>query len=615
MPLFPTKYATDSRVNERMLAFYRERASGGAAMIVLDCLCLDYPSLYKGKNQLRVDEPSYIEGIRRLLDIIHNKGAKAFMHLNYPKERIFDKKVKGAKQKGGKWVQPLANNMDTDEVYAAIDKMAEGASKSREIGYDGVEVQAGYGDLVAQLLSPLSNRRTDEFGGPPENRARFLIELIRRVKQKAGRDYPVMIKLVCDEYVPGGITIEQSAESAKMTESAGADAILANAGNKDTKRITIPPHSAEPGPLVHLANAIKKSVKLPVIAIGKINSPELAERVISEGHADFVAMARALVADPYFPVKAKEGRRNEIRGCIYCLEDCAKSGVPGLGRSCTVNPFAGQEYMMDVKPAEKKKRISVIGGGPAGMQAAVILKQRGHDVTLYEKQDYTGGQFRFADKAPCKGEVSELLRYLNYMMSKENVNVITGKEISVDNIASDNPDAVIIATGSIPRRPDIEGIALPFVYDFLSIYEKMPDLGKHAVIIGGGDIGCETADMIASEGRKITVIEILPDILSNTKTIAREDLMIRLKKKNIQFMTETEVLSIKEGRVLIRDREGGQSTVQADSVIYAIGSKSENSLLPALKGIVPEVCVIGDAAEPGNAGNALRSAVKVAVGV
>jgi len=179
MPLYPTKYSTDSRVNERMLAFYRERAKGGVSMIVLDGFCLDYPSLYKGKNELRADGPSHIDGIQKLLGVVHDEGAKAFMHLNYPKERMFDMQAAGAKQKGDKWVQPLANNMTSGEAYTIIDTMAKGASKAKELGYDGVEIQASYGDLISQLLSPLTNCRTDEFGGTPENRARFLIDLIK----------------------------------------------------------------------------------------------------------------------------------------------------------------------------------------------------------------------------------------------------------------------------------------------------------------------------------------------------------------------------------------------------------------------------------------------------
>ena len=613
MPLYPTKYSQDSRVNERMLAFYRERARGGAAMIVLDCPCLDYPALYKGKNELRMDEPSYVEGIQKLLSVIHDEGAKAFMHLNHPAERFFDKQIEGAKQKGEKWVQPLANYMTAVEARSIIDIMAKGASKAREIGYDGVDVQASYGDLISQLLSPLLNKRKDEFGSSLENRARFLVELIKKIKQEAGNDFPVLIKLVCDEYVPGGITIKDSAEIAKMLASAGADAILANAGNKATKQMTIPSHYTEAGALVNLACEIKKTVDIPVIAIGKINTPELADRIIAEGKADFVAMARALVADPYLPKKALGGRREEIRVCIYCLQDCAQSGVPGLGRACSVNPFAGQEHIMQIKPAEKKKKVVIIGGGPAGMQAAILAGRRGHQVTLYEKSNSLGGQFRLASKAPFKDEVAELLRYLNYMLSKTNVKVVMNKETSINDIIAENPDAVILATGSLSRVPDIPGVNLPFVYDVRQVYEKIPEPGKHIVILGGGEIGCETADMLSAENREITVIEILPAVLSKMKDIPREDLLRRLKEKKVKILTETEAVSIEQGKAQIKDKEGNRSFLQADSVIVSIGTVPENSLLPSLKEKVPEIYVTGDAAEPGNVGNALRSAAKVAL--
>jgi 2,4-dienoyl-CoA reductase-like NADH-dependent reductase (Old Yellow Enzyme family)/thioredoxin reductase len=613
MPLYPTKYSQDSRVNERMLAFYRERAKGGVAMIVLDGFCLDYPGLYKGKNELRADEPSYIDGIRKLLGVIHDEGCKAFMHLNYPKERFFDKQVPGAKQKGDKWVQPLANYITAEEARSVIGTMANGAVKAKEIGYDGVEIQASYGDLISQLLSPLSNKRTDEFGGRLENRARFLIESLKKIKQEAGHDFPVMIKLVCDEYVPGGITVEDSKETVKILASAGADAILANAGNKATKNKTIPSHYTEAGALVNIAAEIKKSVDIPVIAIGKINTPELAEQIIAEGKADFVAMARALVADPYLPEKAFEGKREEIRGCIYCLQDCAQSGVPGLGRACTVNPFAGREYSMKIRPAEKKKKIVIIGGGPAGMQAAILASRRGHHVTLFEKQNALGGQFRLADKAPHKSEVAELLRYLEYMLSRSNVKVVMSTKVGFNDVINEDPDAVIIATGSSPRKPDIAGTEQTFVYDVRQIYERMPELGKHIVILGGGDIGCETADMLADGKREITIIEILPEVLSKMKDIPRDDLLKRLIDKKVNILTGTELVAIEQGKIQIKDKKGNLSVLQADSLILSIGLMPENAMFHPLKEKIKEVYVIGDAAEPGNVGNALRSAAIVAL--
>ncbi|MFV1951739.1 MAG: FAD-dependent oxidoreductase [Nitrospinota bacterium] len=613
MPLYPTKYSQDSRVNDRMLAFYKERAGGGAAMIVLDCPCLDYPAAYKGKNELRIDEPSYVKGIQKLLNVIHKEGARAFMHLNYPKERICDEKADGARQKKGKWVQPLVNYMTADDAREIILKMASGARIARETGYDGIEIQAGYGDLISQLLSPLSNKRGDDFGGPIENRARFLVELIQKVKQEAGKDFPVMVKLVCDEYMAGGLSLNDSKEIAKMTASAGADAIIANAGNKETKIKTIPVHSSKPGPIVHLANGIKEVVDIPVVAIGKINTPELADQIISEGKADFVAMARALVADPYLPLKALQGRREEIRGCIYCLEDCFENGAAGLGRGCSVNPFAGQEYLLELTPAKKRKKMAVIGGGPAGMQAAILASQRGHQVILFEKEDGPGGQFLLADRAPFKGEVKELLRYLNHMLGLTNVKVILNKEAGLEDIIAESPDVVVLATGSHPNIPDIQGKDLPLVHEVHEVYKDRPDPGKRIIIIGGGDIGCETADMLASDDREITIIEILESVLQRMKSIPGEELLGRLKEKNVKIMTGTRVTAIESGAVRIEDKAGNRSSLKADSVILSIGSLPEDSLLNPLKQKIPEVYTVGEAAQPGNIGTAIRSAAKVAL--
>lgn len=613
MPLYPTKYSTDSTVNERMLAFYRERARGGVALIVLDCPCLDYPSAYKGKNELRMDEPLYIDGLKRLIKTIQDEGAKAFMQLNYPSERIVNEGTPNAKLKKGKWVLSLINNMSIEEAREIISIMANGALRAREIGYNGVEVQASYGDLISQLLSPLTNKRRDELGGSLENRSRFIIELVKQIKKRAGDDFPVMVKLCCDEYVNGGITINDSKIIARMIGDAGADAIIANAGNKATKNITIPCHASSAGGLVHLSMAIKEVVDIPVVAIGKINTPELAEWIISEGKADLVAMARALIADPYLPLKAKDGRRDEIRGCIYCLEDCAEAGAPGIGRACSVNPFAGQEYIMKIEPAKRKKRVVVVGGGPAGMQASIILNERGHDVVLFERSDMLGGQFLLADKAPHKSEVKELLRYLNYMLSLSSVKVILNKEANLNDIISEEPDVVILATGSHSRIPDIPGINLPHVYDVKRIYKEEFGLGDKIVIIGGGDIGCETADMLASENRDITIVEMLPDVLSKMKDLPREELLARLKEKGIRILTETRVLSIEEGRIWIEDNKRERIALDADSVILAIGSEPENSLKGLLEGKVTEVYLIGDANTPGNVGSALRSATAVAL--
>lgn len=613
MPLYPTKYATDSKVNDRMKAFYARRARGGVSLIVLDCVCLDYPRSYKGPHEIRVDTDEHRASVSELLNIIHAAGARAFMQLNYPRERVCEAGVPGAKKKGESWVIDLASSMSSTDAAEIVEIMGRGAALAKSMGYDGIEIQASYGDLISRLLSPLTNKRVDDLGGTLENRSRFLTDLISKVKEYAGKNFPIMVKLTCDEFVPGGLTIENGAAIALRAEQAGCDAIIANAGNKSTKHVTIPGHDASPGSLTDVAARIKAAVSIPVIAIGKINTPALAEEIISSRKADFVAMARALVADPDLPSKALSGDIAGIRGCVYCLEDCTEKGVPGWGRACTVNPFAGREYLWAVVPAAVRKKVLVIGGGPAGMQAAIVAAKRGHDVELWERGAELGGQLRLANKALFKDEMAEALRYLKDSVKRSGTQIKLVHEGAVQSIIDSHSDTVVLATGSIPNRPPIPGIESGMVIDAREFYEKGASLGERVLVVGGGDIGCETADLIACPGREVTIVEVLPEIIPKSKKIPRERLIERLKEKGVRIFVGTRVIEIKGAVVSLEDRDRKEFLAEADNIILAAGAQPDRTLFEQLKGKVKELVQVGEAEMPGNLGSALRSATEAAL--
>ncbi|MBI2863979.1 MAG: FAD-dependent oxidoreductase [Chloroflexi bacterium] len=600
MGIYPTKYAQDSQVTDRLLWFFRTRARGGAALIVVEGPCIDHPRDYTGGTQLRLDEDSFLPGLRNLTGAIHAEGAKAFTHLSFPPFL------------GGRSGRVSLVDQSTPADFGALaGKFGKAASQAREAGFDGVEVQAGWGHLLSRLLSPASNRRTDDYGGVLANRARFLLETVAAIRKATGADFPIQVKLAVKDYEPGGFDLEEAQAVAVMLEKAGVASILVTAGvGGKTRRWGQPPQALPEGVLAPLAAAIKGAVSIPVIAIGKIKHPQTAEDILAKGQADFIGLVRPLIADPDWPNKAAAGKAEDIRGCSTCLHDCV-GGVPELDRACTVNPYTGREGQIKIEPAAKRKKVVVVGGGPAGLQAAITAAERGHAVHILERDSSLGGVFASPIIQAYKSDVTELPRYLVHRAEQLGVKVTLKSKVDADTVLREQPDAVVIAMGSgfaIPRIPGLDDVKW---VGARRIWAAPTDIKGKVAVIGGGSVGCETADLLADRGCQVTVLEMLPEILNDMQSVPKDELLGNLKQKQIAVVTNAKVTKVEAGRLLYQDAEGQEHEVPMDTLVVATGGRPNKKLGDELQAKVAEVLYAGDCDQPGTGGMAIRSGLAV----
>lgn len=596
MGVYPTHYATESMVSARMVAFYRARARGGAALIVAEGASIDYPHDYRDDTQLRIDSAPFRSSLRRIPAAVHPAGCKAFLHLNYPARTG----PAGARVS-------VFETATAERLKSLASRFGEAAAIARDAGFDGVEVQAGWGELASRLLSPAYNRRPDEYGGTLPNRARFLLQVIEKIRSEAGLDLPVQVKLGAEDYMSDGFSLEEAEAVAVMLEKAGVASILVSAGTADTRRWAVPPQAMPEAPLVPLAARIKQAVGIPVIAVGKIKGPEAAETILEAGNADFVALTRPFITDPDWCKKAREGRAEDIRGCIYCLQDCSGQGVPGLGRACTVNPYTGREAALRIKPAVRAKRVVVIGGGPAGMQAALTAAERGHAVHILEQWPRLGGVFAYPRIAGYKGDVTELPRYLAHRVTQLGIEVSLNVRASAGDVLALHPDSVIVAAGAerfIPPYPGIEG---ENVVEARDLWSSGRQPGRKVVVIGAGSGAFEAAEWLRDRGSDVTILTRRAEYLSDMTELPRTELLARLAAKGVAILTRTAVQRIEPHQVVFRDETGAQRKLPADTVVVATGALPNTSLTDQLRGRVEEIYTAGDCVQPGTGGMAIRS--------
>jgi len=503
----------------------------------------------------------------------------------------------------------MTRELTTEEVERLIKSFGNAAEIAASAGFDAIELHGHEGYLMDQFMTSLWNKRTDRYGGDLDGRLRFPLEIIENIKDKAGKDFPIIFRYAIKHYIEGGRDVEESLEIARRLERAGVDALHVDAGCYDDWYWPHPPNYQPPGCMVDMAEVVKKVVTIPVITVGRLGYPKLAESVLREGKADFVALGRPLLSDPEWPLKAQEGRLEDIRPCIGCHDGCM-GGMLKIGYlGCAVNPLTGKERELEMKPAERPKSVLVVGGGVAGMEAARVAALRGHKVTLYEKGDRLGGHLIPGSVPEFKQDVGLLRDYYATQLAKLGVKVELGKEVTPKLVEEMKPEVLIVATGSTPIVPEIPGIEKEIVVTAIDLLLGKKKVGERVIVAGGGLVGCETAVYLAQQGKRVTVVEMLEEIIPDVFEANKQHLLKLLAENGVVVLINTRLGRVTdEGAIVVNKRRRYEADLKADTVVLALGLKPERGLAQALEGKVPQLHVIGDCEEPRKIMDAVWSA-------
>lgn len=608
--------------------YFVERAKGGAALIIIGGCTIDETS--GGLHLISVRDDKFIPGLSALAKTVKAHGAKIAAQL-YHAGRYSHSLLMGGKQPissspvRSKFTGETPRELSIPEIKQVQRNYALAAGRVKRAGFDAVEIIAGTGYLISQFLSPIVNRRKDEYGGDYANRMRFGLEVAREVRKEVGPDFPMICRVAGNEFMEGGLGNKEAQIFCRELEKAGVDMINVTGGWHETRvpQITM---GMPRGGFAYLAQGIKQAVSIPVMACNRINDPHLAEQILRDGVADLIGFARGLIADPELPNKASEGRFDEINRCIACNQGCFDPIFELKPVTCLVNARAGAEGKLTLEPAKRKKKVMVIGGGPAGMEAARVAALRGHQVCLYEKTEELGGQLPLAAVPPGRGEFLTFLSYLENQMKNLNVAVRTRIEVTLERVELERPDAIIVATGAEPLVPEIKGVERPNVVMAWDVLSGKVDTGKEVVVIGGGAVGLETAIFLARKGtidgetlrflmvnqaenfetlnsllfrgvKKVTVVEMLNKLGQDLGRSTRWTIIQDLGRLSIRTRTRALAKEITAEGVIV-EHQGREELTRADTVVIATGAQPVNALYEKLRDRAPEIYLIGDAKTP-----------------
>jgi 2,4-dienoyl-CoA reductase-like NADH-dependent reductase (Old Yellow Enzyme family)/thioredoxin reductase len=605
LPMTTGYCEADETVGDRLIHFYAERAKGGAGLIFIPFS----PVTAGSPVEPGLFDDRFIPGVRRLTGAIRSKGSKVACQLITSYHMILRDNLTEAVAPSpimNQMLRVIPRAVTVEEIRHIVGKYGEAARRVREGGFDALEVLVGGGYLLNRFLSPAGNRREDEYGGSLENRMRIILEILESMKKAVGEDFPIGIRLNIEEQMPGGHTVEDSKVVARILERAGVKFINAYTGWHESPVPTVA-SSLPKGAFAHLAEKVRNAVGIPVIAANRINDPFTAERILSAGQADLIGMGRALLADPMLPRKAKEGRTDEIVPCIACsnclsglLSTVYKNWGEGVNITCTVNPLLGREGEGLPVPADRPKKVFVAGGGPAGLTAAMTAAVRGHRVTLFEKKPESGGWLRVGCLPPHKEEIRNLANNMALRARQAGAEIRLNSVLDARTVAEGKCDALVLALGASPILPAIPGVNLPHVVPAEDVLTGRANVQGKVIVIGGGLVGCETAEFIldkSGNGTTVTVLEMLDRLASTISPTYRPFFLARLKKMGIRMETHTTVLEITGDGVKV-DRKGSADFIPGSAVVVAVGLKPDPALAEGFQGLVREIYRIGDFVQP-----------------
>lgn len=621
----------DGFVTERAIRFYEAVAKGGVSLITCEDGIVDFPLGNNVKFPAAIDDDKYVPMLKKLNDTVHTYGAKTIMQLAHGGRRSGRVAKKSGCLDVTRGMIPVGpseiahpapgyvvpKELSIDQIKQVVEQFGQGARRAVEAGFDAIGLHCAHMYLCGEFLSPWANKRTDAYGGSFEKRLTFVLEVIERIRKEAGDDHPIIVRMNGME-PEGGNSLADIRKIGNAFEKAGVDAIHVSVGFaatiKDPSFIpSIPSMRFADGPIVHLAENIKKGVKIPVIAVNKIRTPEFAEKILQEGKADMIALGRTLVADPDFVNKTAEGRYDDICPCISCCQGCIQNVVEkDLPMSCTVNPTAGREGEFQIEKAGKKKKVLIAGGGPGGLEAAIIAAKRGHSVTIYEKRDKLGGLLIEAAIPPHKTDINRLTDYFIKQVDKLGIKIVLNTEVTPSFVNNEKPDALIIAAGGDYVIPDIPGAESNHVILALDVLNEKVKPGKNIVIIGGGRTGLELAEFLGEKEIKTVIIEMQDSVGAGMPSQVKMPLMFSLEDYGVNIITLAEAKEITNDGVIIAQGDE-EKLIQADTIILATGFKGKPEFNESFKDTAPEVFFIGNCVKQGNILDAVRKGFLAAI--